>query len=115
MFSNLTNKGGKMKKYKCPYCENDSYSFFSKMFAGGMASRGTACPKCGKHAVHGMKSTIFSTVMMALALIFIIINYNSASPSIELCLCVLAGAFLICKIANALFFPLTENNRRDVR
>lgn len=104
-----------MKKYKCPYCENNSYTFAAKMLAGGMASRGKECPKCGKHSVHGMKSTIFSTVMMAAAFVFILINFNSSRPDMLLCIGVLAGAFAVCKIANGLFFELTENNRRDVR
>lgn len=115
MFSSLMNNGEIMKKYKCPYCENNSFSFFTKMFAGGMASKGVECPKCGKHAVHGIKSTICSTVLMAAAFIFILINYNSSRPDMLLCICVLAAAYLICRLANGLFFDLTENNRRDVR
>lgn len=104
-----------MKKYKCPYCENNSFSLFAKMFTGGMASRGTACPECGKHAVHGMKSTILNTIIMAAAFVYILISYKSGTPDMILCIGVLAAAYLVCRIANGLFFELTENNRRDLR
>ncbi len=80
-----------------------------------MASKGQVCPKCGKHAVHGFKSTIFRTVIMAIAFIFILINYFSSRTNVVLCAEVLIGAFLICKIVNGLFFELEENNRKDVR
>jgi DNA-directed RNA polymerase subunit RPC12/RpoP len=104
-----------MKKYKCPYCEKEAYSFFSKMMAGGMASKGVKCPSCGKHSVHGIESTVFRTVVMAVALTFMLVNYFGKSADVVLCLIVFAAAFLICKIANGLFFELTENNRRDIR
>lgn len=100
-----------MKKYKCPYCEHNSFSLLKKMFTGGMTSKGTACPECGKHAVHGVKATVFNTIVMTAAFIFILINFNSR---FEICLCVLAGAWVLCRIVNGLFFELSENIRRDV-
>lgn len=104
-----------MKKFKCPYCKNESFSLAARMFTGGMASKGRACPDCGKHAVHGMKATVTDTVIMAAAFVFIFINYRSSTPDIVMCLIVLAVAYLVCRIINGLFFELTENNRRDVR
>lgn len=104
-----------MKKYKCPYCENESFSLISKMFTGGWTSKGTACPLCGKHAVHGVQATVINTVIMSAALIFIIVNYKSSDPNIPVCFAVLAGAYLICRVINGLFFELTLNNRRDFK
>ncbi len=103
-----------MKKYKCPYCENESFSFVQKMFAGGITSSGTACPVCGKHAVHGTASTMVSTVIMLAAFVFIIINFRSGHPDFLLSLGVFAGAFLFSRLINGLFFSLTQNIRRDI-
>lgn len=104
-----------MKKYKCPYCENDTFSFFQKMTAGGMASKGKACPKCGKHAVHGFQSTIFRTILLGVVLVFFIINYKFEFIDPYICLIIFIIAYLICMLANGFYFELTENNRRDIR
>lgn len=104
-----------MKKYKCPYCENESFTFISKMTAGGMASKGKACPKCGKHAVHGMKSTIFRTVVLGIVFIFFIINYFNMFVDPIICFGILVIAYLLCMVVNGFYFELTENNRKDIR
>ena len=60
-------------KYTCPYCGKKSYSFLAKMFAGNMNASGRACPECGRHSVHGLDSTIFSTALMLAVFVYLIV------------------------------------------
>lgn len=108
-------------KYKCPYCGNKSFSLWQKILAGGMTSKGVKCPSCGHHAVHGMKSTIYKTVVMTVVLVFCVINSvkaYSGTPliSVEACAVLLVGVYIVfCKLINGLLFDLDTNNRMDIR
>ncbi len=101
-----------MPKYTCPYCGNKSFSLVLKLRTGGMTSRGTACPDCGKHAVHGWGATAADTVIMAAAFIYILVNYHTIQITFAAVLVILA--FVLSRVVNALFFRLAENNRRDI-
>ncbi len=103
-----------MKKYRCPYCKENTFSFWSKLTAGGMASKGKVCPECGKRAVHGLYSTIFRSVLMAAVAIFILLNCYCFYVSKVTCLIVLIAGYLICKLANGFVFELEINNRKDL-
>lgn len=103
-----------MKKYKCPYCKENTFSFWSKMMAGGMASKGKVCPGCGRRAVHGLYSTIFRSVIMAVVTVFIFFNCYCFYASRTTCLIVLIAGYLIGKLFNGLFFELEVNNRKDM-
>ncbi|WP_044974519.1 hypothetical protein [Ruminococcus sp. HUN007] len=100
-------------KYKCPYCGKMTYSFLSKMFAGNMTASGRKCPECGRHSVHGLDSTIFSTVVMAAVLISVIMVFRSTHNYLA-CLGIFAAAYFVCRLADGLFFGLAKNNRNDV-
>jgi hypothetical protein len=103
-----------MKKYECPYCHKKTFSLFHKFIAGGMASKGVVCPECKNHCVHGLKSTIFNSVVMGLALIYAIIVYVSDLGTTFSALIVIVSAFFIGKIFNAAACELEKNNRNDV-
>lgn len=108
-------------KYKCPYCGKKSFSLWQKIIAGGMTAKGVKCPECGHHAVHGLKSTIYKTVVMTIVLVFCMVNAvktysGTAIISVEACAVILVGAYLIfCKLINGIVFDLFENNRKDYR
>lgn len=103
-----------MKKYECPYCHQKTFTLWQKFIAGGMTSKGIKCPVCQKHCVHGLKSTIFSSIVMGIAFIYTIIvlvtNYGSNYSAL---ICIIA-AFLISKCFNAFVCDLDKNNRNDV-
>ena len=101
-----------MNRAKCPYCGKDTYSFFDRMIAGGMAAKGRPCRECGRRSVHGLDSAIFRTVLWAAALIIILINYKSNTPNVPLCVASVTAALVICRVADG-FFGLAKNNRRE--
>ncbi|MBR6599330.1 MAG: hypothetical protein IKK88_03420 [Oscillospiraceae bacterium] len=101
-------------KYKCPYCEKNTFTLIQKIFTGGMTSKGRACPECGKHAVHGMKANIFRSVMNLIPLIFFMVNYFKQYVSFAVCLAIFIGVNIFCMIINGLFFDLDYNNRKDL-
>ncbi len=102
-------------KYRCPYCEKQTFSFLRKATTGGMASKGKACPECGKHAVHGFKSTISRTILLSIVLIFIIANSLREFVDPLICILLFIGVYLFCMIINGLFFELEQNNRKDIK
>ncbi len=103
-----------MKKYKCPYCNKESFTLWQKFIAGGMTSKGVVCQVCGKHCVHGLKSTIFNSVVMGIALIYTIIVFATDYGTNLSAIIVVVSAFLIGKIFNALVCDLDKNNRNDL-
>lgn len=103
-----------MKKYQCPYCKEKTFSIWSKLRAGGMASKGVVCPGCGRRAVHGLYSTIFRSVVMAVVAVFIFLNCYCFYVSRLTCLIVLIGGYLLGKLANGFVFKLEVNNRKDL-
>lgn len=103
-----------MKKYECPYCHEKTFSFFQKLIAGGMTSKGVICPNCKNHCVHGLKSTIFNTVIMALALIYLIVVYVTDFGTTLSAIIVFISAWIIGRFFNAIACELEKNNRNDV-
>ncbi len=108
-------------KYECPYCGKKTFSIWQKIIAGGMTAKGVKCSECGHHAVHGLKSTIYKTVVMTAVLVFCMVNAIKAYSgteiiSVEECAVLLVGVYLIfCKLINGILFNLYENNRKDIK
>ena len=103
-----------MKKYECPYCHEKSFSFFQKLIAGGMTSKGVVCKNCGKHCVHGLKSTIFNSIIMGIALIYIIVVKATDFGSVTSAIIVFLAAVVIGRLFNAFACELEKNNRNDL-
>ena len=101
-------------KYTCPYCGKKTYSFLAKMFAGNMNASGRACPECGRHSVHGLDSTIFSTALMLAVFVYLIVCIRRGQFNYLFCIGLFAGAYFISRLADGLFFKLAKNNRIDV-
>ena len=101
-----------MNRSKCPYCGKETYSFFDRMMAGGMASKGRVCRECGRRSVHGLDSTLFNTIVWLVVLICLYNGYKKGTPSQTVCLIVFAAGFVISRLANG-FFGLAMNNRRE--
>lgn len=103
-----------MKKQECPYCHKNTFTLFHKFIAGGMASKGVACPECKKHCVHGMKSTIFNSILLGISLIYIIIVKVSDFGSNLSALIVFISALLIGRLFNTFACKLEKNHRNDL-
>ncbi len=103
-----------MKKYECPYCHEKSFSFFQKLIAGGMTSKGVVCKNCGKHCVNGLKSTIFNSIVMGIAFIYTIIVFVTDFGSNLSALIAIISAYVLGKLFSAFFCELDRNNRNDV-
>ncbi len=103
-----------MKKYECPYCHKESFTLFQKFIAGGMTSKGVVCQNCGKHCVHGLKSTIFNSIVMGIALIYTIVVFVTDFGTTLSAFIVIVSAWLIGRIFNALLCDLDKNNRNDL-
>ena len=108
-------------KFKCPYCGNKTFSIWHKIIAGGMTAKGVKCPECGRHAVHGLKSTIFKSVVMAVTLVLLMINavmiYAGTAVFTDVqCIVMFAVVYVVfCKLINGIVFDLAENNRKDIK
>ena len=73
-----------------------------------------ACPECGRHSVHGLDSTIFSTALMLAVFVYLIVCIRRGQFNYLFCLGLFAGAYFIARLADGLFFKLAKNNRIDV-
>jgi len=106
---------------KCPYCGKKTFPFWKRIMAGGMASKGVACSECGRHAVHGMKSTVFRTVVSAVTLGVIALDMMEIKEgrgflSKTECVVLFLGTLIIFgKLLNGMIFGLEENNRKDIK
>jgi len=106
---------------KCPYCGKNTFPFWKRIMTGGMASKGTACSECGRHAVHGMRSTVFKTVcsvvtLGVIALDMMEIKEGRGFLSKEECVILfLVSLVVLGKVVNGIVFGLEENNRKDVK
>ena len=104
-----------MKKFKCPYCNENTVSRFRKAFAGSLKSKGYKCPKCGGHCVNGKESTIFNIILNLSVLILILIKfYNNSNDAVPFALALLAISFIISKTFDAFFYELDKTWRIDI-
>lgn len=103
-----------MKKYKCPYCQENTYTLVDKILVRGMASKGRVCPKCGKRSVTGLKATIFKSVLLGLVFIAILYSYISKSSNFIYLIIGFFTALVLSKIFDILFCEFEKNNRLDV-
>ena len=104
-----------MKKFKCPYCNENTVSRFRKAFAGSLKSKGYKCPKCGGHCVNGKESIIFNIIIKSVVLMAILIkSFNNSSNSVLFALVILCISFIVSKIFDAFFYELDKTWRIDV-
>ncbi|MDO5560045.1 MAG: hypothetical protein Q4F95_10665 [Oscillospiraceae bacterium] len=101
-------------KYRCPYCGEKTFSLWAKMTTGGMASKGKSCPKCGMHAVHGLKANLLRTILTTIVLILIIVDYFKMFADPWIMVVLFIGVNIICWLANGFIFDLDKNNRKDI-
>ncbi len=103
--------------YNCPHCGAKSFNPVTKAMAGGLNSKGRVCKACGRRCCNGQVSTVVNAVVYVIALIGVICFYfvidNNLLAYALMAGCIL-GAFLICKIFDAFFMPLTKVIRNDV-
>lgn len=64
--------------YCCPHCGEKSFNPWTKIKAGSMRSNGAVCQKCGRRAVNGFGSAIFSAVFCIICFAVIIMIYLKA-------------------------------------
>lgn len=107
----------KISIYECPHCGEKSFNPLTKAMAGGLNSRGKVCPSCGRRCCNGKVSTIFSSIVYVIGLVGVILSYLFINNDITAYIVMAAsiiGAFVICKIFDAFFMPLTKVIRNDV-
>ncbi len=112
--------------YECPHCGEKTFNPITKAFAGQINSKGKVCKNCGRHCCNGMGSTIFHTITDLIALFISVFCYltdtgtdvtiggttvRGAFPIIVVCI---LTAFVLNKIFDAFFLPLTSPARKDV-
>lgn len=112
--------------YECPHCGEKTFNPITKAFAGQINSHGRVCKNCGRHCCNGMGSTIFHTITNLIALALSVFCYltdkgvdinivglqiRGAFPIIFLAI---LAAFVLNKIFDAFFLPLTSPARKDV-
>lgn len=102
-------------KHECPYCGEKSFSPVKKAFAGSLTSKGTPCPNCGRKCVNGKQSTIFHTIaglLMLAGVLFICFRVYNGTQGLWMA-GLIALYLVVCKVADAFFFPLEKNVRID--
>lgn len=111
--------------YECPHCHEKTFNPITKAFAGQMTSKGRACRNCGKRCCNGMGSTIFHTITDLIALIISAYCYifgvdvdltiagSKVTGAFPIILCCIASAYILNKIFDAFFFPMTSSARVD--
>ncbi|MDD6269272.1 MAG: hypothetical protein PUA84_04365 [Oscillospiraceae bacterium] len=104
--------------YNCPHCGEKSFNPVSKALAGGLNSQGKVCKSCGRRCCNGKVSTIVNAVIYIIALVGVVLSYLFINNNI-LAYGVMAGciaaAWLLGKLFDAFFMPLTKVIRNDVR
>jgi predicted RNA-binding Zn-ribbon protein involved in translation (DUF1610 family) len=104
-----------MKKFKCPYCNENTVSRFRKAFAGSLKSKGYKCPNCGGRCVNGRESTVFHAILSLTIFIAIIIkSYKDPNNLITFSLVLFGLYFIISRVFDAFFFELEKTWRIDV-
>ncbi len=104
--------------YNCPHCGEKTFNPLTKALAGGLNSRGKVCKSCGRRCCNGQVSTIVSAVVYVIALIGVVYFYLMVNDNV-LAFALMAGciaaAYLLTKIFDAFFMPLTKVIRNDIR
>ncbi len=108
-------------KYKCAHCGEKMFNPFEKLFAGTIKSKGAVCKKCGGYNVNGLYCSIFTTIVMVAALIYIAYFIVSEKSFKDLGLpmwlapdVVFVAAFLITRINMMFFGKLIQSMRTDL-
>ncbi len=104
--------------YNCPHCGEKSFTPLTKAMAGGLNSKGKVCPSCGRRCCNGQASTIFNAVVYLIAFVGVILFYLFVDNNL-LAFALMAGsiaaAFLLGKLFDAFFMPMTKVIRNDIR
>jgi hypothetical protein len=104
--------------YNCPHCGEKSFNPLTKAMAGGLNSKGKVCKSCGRRCCNGQVSTIVNAIVYVIALVGVVLSYLFVNDNI-LAFALMAGcilaAFLLCKIFDAFFMPMTKVIRNDIR
>mgnify|MGYP001240275296 CR=1 FL=1 len=104
--------------YSCPHCGERSFNPITKALAGGLNSQGKVCKSCGRRCCNGKVSTIVSAVIYVVALVGVVLSYlfvdNNVVAYSIMAGCII-GAWLLGKIFDAFFMPLTKVIRNDIR
>jgi hypothetical protein len=114
-----------MSVYECPHCHKKTFNPITKAFAGQINSKGRVCKSCGRRCSNGMGSTIFNTIVDLAALIISIVCYlmdygitidlgfaKFQGSYVVIVICIVS-AFVITRIFDAFFLPLTKPARTD--
>lgn len=105
-----------MKIYQCPHCGERTFNPITKAFAGGLRTKGKACKLCGKHCVNGVASMIFSAIMYIAALVVVLYVYFKGNSiwDYAIMLGAVVVAYIVSRIFDAFFGPLTKPVRNDI-
>ncbi len=103
-------------KYECAHCGAKSYSPLMKGRAGGMSSRGVACPECGGRCVNGKLNLIVNSIISGIAFIMIIVTYFTYETKMQIvyfAVIPLVLSLIINFVFNMFFGKLIEAIKRD--
>ena len=116
-----------MKKYRCPYCGEESITTLNKMLCNNLGKRtyfnkfGNPCPLCGKHYMvttraHTLINIIFLLAEYGVPLLFLILCFFNMLWSIPFILYItILNAFLIIPIRNHFFMAIVQYNQEKLR
>lgn len=102
--------------YACPYCGAKSFNPITKAFAGGLNTKGRVCKACGRHCVNGLASSIFSSILYILALIWVVLTFlfeEDLATDALFILGAIAIAYVGSRIFDAFFGHLVPVARND--
>lgn len=104
--------------YNCPHCGEKSFTPITKAMAGGLNSQGKVCKSCGRRCCNGKVSTLVNAVVYVAALVGVVLSYLFIDNNIlayALMASFIVGAWLLCRVFDAFFMPLTKVIRNDIR
>lgn len=117
LFKGVTEQMEKKSIYTCPYCGEKTFNPLTKALAGGIASKGHACPKCNHHAVNGKACAVISAIIYVIALVVVFYIYfieKEDNTAYIYMAATIILAFIITRLIYAFAFPLIKVVRNDV-
>ena len=105
-----------MFSFQLPSCKA-TLPPIKKAFAGNPQSKGTVCPNCGKRCTNDIHSAIFHVIVDVIVLAFVVFTYIKIDTTDGLYYMIgaIAGAFLITRIGDAIFFKLVPAIRLNIK
>lgn len=114
-----------MKKYRCPYCGEESITSANKLLCNNIGRRrhlykiGNACPACGQYYAVRFRGSrwidaLFLLLIVGVPLLFLILGFwNPLYCALSVLTASVGNAFLLIPLQNRLFGVITQYDQED--